>query len=184
MSSTTKAVGALVLVPIAIAASAAFIAIKTTEGYKRLARYCSHIWLKSPLNHTASRRRRKFYGSDFSSNQAYVDSWVDLESASIQDQIDAFINQSTPRRYSSVSRDKFDESDSVRRVWHPPRNNRLAWSFADPKSRSLGRSGLSSVAKPLPVVHRPERSSTEDEPFQATLTRAGGGARLQGQTDH
>ena len=185
MSSTTTAIGALVLVPIAIAASAAYIAIKTTEGYKRLSRYCSHIWRRSPLNQTESRRRRKLHGSDVSSNQAYADSWIDLESVRSGHEIRTFINQSPSRRYASNSnsKGKSDESDTVRRVWHPPRNNRLMWSFADPKSPSPGRSGLSSVARPLPVVHRPERSSTDDGTIQVALTRTWE-ARPLGQTDH
>jgi hypothetical protein len=184
MSSTTTAIGALVLVPILIAASAAYVAVKTTEGYKRLSRYCIHLWFKSPLNRTESRRRRKLHASDISANQAYADSWVDLESVgSGNRRISTFINQTPPRRYTSDSRDKSGENDTVRRVWHPPRNNRLTWSFADPKSRSPARSGLSNVAKPLPVIHRPERSSTEDGTFQPVLTMTGG-ARALDPTDH
>jgi hypothetical protein len=185
MSSTTTEIGALVLVPIAIAASAAYIAIKTTEGYKRLSQYCSRIWRRSPFNQIENRRRRKLHGSDVSSHRAYADSWIDLESVRSRHEISTFINQSPAGRYESKSdsKGKSDESDTVRRVWHPPRNNRLMWSFADPKSLSLGRSGLSSVARPLPVVHRPERSSTDDGTFQAAMTRTGE-ARPLGQTDH
>lgn len=183
MSSTTAAIGALVLVPIAIAASAAYIAIKTTEGYKRLSRYCNNIWARSPFNQSESRRRRRLYRSDTSSNQGYADSWIDLESLPSHQDISTFINQSTPRRYASISKEKSDEVETVRRIWHPPRNNRLMWSFVDPKLQSLGRSGLSSVAKPLPVVHRPERSSTEEEGFQIAPTRVAE-AHPVGQTDH
>jgi hypothetical protein len=182
MSSNTQAAGALILVPIAIAASAAYVAIKTTEGYNRLTRYCKSIWIKSPLNTIETRRRRKLYRSDISSNQAYADSWVDLESIGSCHDISNFINQGTPERYASISKDKSEESETIRRVWHPPRNSRLMWSFTDPRPRSPGRSGLSSVAKPLPVVHRQDRSSAEDEAFQLAQTRAGE-ARLAGQTD-
>ena len=173
MSSNTQAIGALVLVPIVIAASAAYIAIKTTEGYKRLSRYCNHVWLKSSLNQTESRRRRKLYRSDISSNPAYGDTWVDLESVASRQGISAFINQTPPRRYANISKES-DESDTVRRVWLPPRDSRLTWSFADPKPHGLGRSGLSSVARPLPVVHRPERSSTEDEMPHLPLWKSAG----------
>lgn len=174
MSSNTQAIGALVLVPIVIAASAAYIAIKTTEGYKRLSRYCTHIWLKSPLNQTESRRRRKLYRSDISPNPAYADSWVDLESVASRQGISTFINQTPPRRYANISKAS-DDSDTVRRVWHPPRDNRLTWSFADPKPLGLARSALSSVSRPLPVVHRPERSSsTEDETMSLPLWEVAG----------
>jgi hypothetical protein len=183
MSSTTAAIGALVLVPIAIAASAAYIAIKTTEGYKRLSRYCNNLWLKSPLNQTQNRRRRKCYGSDISSSQAYADSWVDLESVISHHEINTFINQKSPQRYESFNKEKSEAYDTVQRVWHPPRNNRLMWSFADLKSQGPRHSGLSSVTIPLPVLHRLERSSTEDGDFQIVPMRAGE-ARPQGQTDH
>lgn len=181
MSSTTTAIGALVLVPIAIAASAAYIAIKTTEGYKRLSRYCSHIWLRSPLNQVESRRRRKLHASDISSSHAYADSWIDLESVGSVPELSNFINQTPPRRYSSNSKEKSEENDSVRRVWHPPRSSRLTWSFADPKFRGLCHSGLSNVARPLPVIHRQERSSTEDGTLQARVPKIEE-ARLPGQT--
>lgn len=183
MSSTTAAIGALVLVPIAIAASAAYIAIKTTEGYKRLSRYCNNIWLKSPLNQTQNRRRQKCYGSDIPSSQTYADSWDDLESVTSHHELGTFINQSTPRRYKGICKETPEEYDTLQRVWHPPRNNRLMWSFADPKSQGPSHLGLSSVAKPLPVLHRPERSSTEDGKFQVAPMRTGE-AHPQEQTDH
>ena len=183
MSSTTAAIGALVLVPIAIAASAAYIAIKTTEGYKRLSQYCSNIWIKSPLNQIRNRQRRRYYGSDISSSQPYADSWVDLESVISHQEFGTFINQSTPQRYKSICKEKSEEYDTARCVWHPPRNNRLMWSFADPKPSGLVHSGLSSVTKPLPVLHRLERSSTEDRDFQVGLMNAGE-ARPQERTDH
>jgi hypothetical protein len=164
-NNNTPAISALVLVPIAIAASAAYVALKTTVLYQHASRFCSNLWHQSRLNPAEARRRRrlKLSRSDISSTQVYADSWVDLESITSQPGISAFIDQSPPQQQQRDSEDKSsDESETPSRVWHPPRHSRLAWSFADPRAPNHRRSGSSSVARPLPVVPRPERSSAED----------------------
>ncbi|KAL3421134.1 hypothetical protein PVAG01_07579 [Phlyctema vagabunda] len=74
-SNSSPVVGALVLIPIIIAASAAFIALKTTELGKKLIKFCS----KNLSLPNFSRKARQQSRSNQSS-ETYADSWYDLES--------------------------------------------------------------------------------------------------------
>ncbi|RDL35822.1 uncharacterized protein BP5553_06434 [Venustampulla echinocandica] len=82
MSSSNGAISALILVPIVIAASAAFIALKTQRGFQSIFEYFLRIWEdNSPWSHRGKNtHRRKQKRSDLSSTQIYADSWCDLES--------------------------------------------------------------------------------------------------------
>lgn len=165
MSSDTSAVAALILVPIAIAASAAFLAVKISHLYKSARHVLSRSWPSARLSH----KRHKLRRSNLRSSQTYADSWVDLESvAGDETRIDTFINQ-TPVRTNSRSTSGAQCTDTVGRVWHPNRDARLTWSFANPSSPHHFES--LNVAKPLPVAQLPERLSTEDVEFLVAPTR-------------
>jgi hypothetical protein len=145
MTSNPGGVGALILVPIAIAGSVAFIAIKTT-----------HFWQKTSTRYKAfftwpRRDRTKQRRSDISTSQVYADSWCDLESTHSCEEGNQV--QLSPTK------------DTLTKVWHPYRSSRLTWSFGDsPKSRNPNHSESSkSVQIPLPVAARPERSQCQEE---------------------
>jgi hypothetical protein len=144
MSSNPGAVGALILVPIAIAGSVAFIAIKTTHfWHKNNRRYKAFFtWPRS--DRTKQRR------SDLSTSQVYADSWCDLESTRSCEEGNQI--QLSPAK------------NTLSRTWHPHRSSRLTWSFGgSPKSRDPNHSESSrSVQTPLPVVARPERSQCQE----------------------
>ena len=165
MNSNTSAIAALILVPIAIAASAAFLAIKTAHLCRSASRALKH-WFSAAK---PSQKRHSLRRSNLSSTQTYADSWVDLESvADNETRIDTFINQ-TPVRANSGSSSSAQCPDTAGRVWHPNRDARLTWSFANPSSPHHFAS--SNVAKPSPVAHLPERLSTEDVEFLLAPTR-------------
>jgi hypothetical protein len=145
MTSNPGAVGALILVPIAIAGSVAFIAIKTTHFWDKASRRCKTLFTWRQSSGTKQRR------SNFSSSQAYVDSWCDLES----------IYSRKEENLIGLSPAKAN----LNRIWHPHRSSRLTWSFGDsPKLRNPNHSESSkSVLTPLPVVVRPERLQCPEE---------------------
>ena len=185
MNSNTPAIDALILVPIAIVASVAFLAVKSTHCYKYIVRYLRSIWANyRPRSHLLSFRRncrRKDRHSDIYTSQIHADSWADLESIRSRE-VSHFINQSQSREGSSGGEPAHSFTDTPSRVWHPNRATRLAWSFTNPRSRSRSHYALSNVAKPLPVVQRPERSdSPEDDTSREHQMRVRG-ARLQRRT--
>lgn len=175
MSNGHSAIGALIIVPIFIAASAAFIAIKLPQFCARLGRNIKNVWNKCfPWSSThQDRRTRKLRRSNLPSSQLYADSWVDLESIDSREDYSTFINQpSSPRKSLSESdQHKIEAGDSAKRIWHPTRTDRLAWSFT---ARNRNPFGLSSVAKPSPTARRPERLSAEDAARVAAPARARG----------
>lgn len=170
MSSDTPAIAALILVPIAIVASAAYVLLKLSQVYKGLVRACSRFW-KNKLSSTGnSRRGNKLRCSNLTSSQSYADSWLDLESnAGDETHRDTFINQSPIRANNNHRNENSFGIDTS--IWHPNRSARLAWSFANPRSRSPNPFESSSVARPLPVVQRPERLSLEDVDSLFVLTK-------------
>lgn len=145
MTSNPGAVGALILIPIAIAGSVAFIAIKTTHIWHKTSIRCKafFIWPRSD--------RKKQRRSDLSTSQVYADSWCDLEST----------HSCEERNQVRLSPTK----DTLTKIWHPHRSSRLTWSFGgSPRSRDPNHSELSkSVQTPLPVATRPERSQCQEE---------------------
>ena len=172
MSSGSLAIGALILVPIVIAASAAYVALKCAEATKRIGRYCRRFWGECypwSSNNRALRRR-----SSPSTNHLYADSWADLESLNTERGYATFIGQS-PRRTPAKSRSEASvksDVDNAREIWHPTRSARLMWSFTNPRSPNLRRSELSSVVRPSPTARRAERLSADDAVLLASPTRA------------
>ncbi|KAL2060923.1 hypothetical protein VTL71DRAFT_8975 [Oculimacula yallundae] len=175
MNSNNHAIGALILVPIVIAASAAFIAIYASEFCKRAGRSIKNFWNKSyPWSGIKkSTRRRKLRRSNLPSSQLYADSWVDLESIDSREGYSTFINQKSFSRHRSLSEGDKDDAfgDTAKKIWHPSRSARLAWSFANPRSPSRNLFASSSVAKPSPIARRPERLSAEDAALLAGHAR-------------
>lgn len=145
MTSNPGAVGALILVPIAIVGSVAFIAIKTTHFWHKTSRLCK-TFFTWPQSHRTKQRR-----SELPTSQVYADSWYDLESTHSCKEGSLVESSST--------------KDTLNRVWHPHRSSRLTWSFGgSPKSRNPNHSESSkSVQTPLPVVARPERPQCPEE---------------------
>jgi hypothetical protein len=100
MSSDTPAT-ALILVPIAIVASAAFVALKTSHLFNSVSRTIGRFW-EAKFPYKSSYKRRKLRRSNLSSSQTYADSWTDLESNAGDDtRVDTFINQ-TPVRLNNL----------------------------------------------------------------------------------
>ena len=168
MSSDTSspAIGALVLVPIVIAASAAYIAIKTSETADRLGRYCSKLWNNRFLWFQAqqTQRRRKLRRSNLPSTQLYADSWCDLESGDDDTRYTPFLGQERrSKSYSEGDKDNIGiQLENPKQIWHPSRSTRLLWSFTNPRSLSPLRLGSSSAARPLQAARLPERLSEPD----------------------
>jgi hypothetical protein len=155
MTNNAAVVGALILVPIVIAASIAFIAIKTTHLWYKARKSCQKFFNWDQVEPIKHRR------SDLSASRADADSWCDLESTiSWGEENQA---QITPVRETS------------RRIWHPHRSSRLTWSFGEsPVSRGPNHSESSrSVQTPLPVVARPERRQRPEEDPQDVLIPLG-----------
>jgi hypothetical protein len=161
MSNSTSAIGALFLVPIAIAFCAAFLALKTVGLFQHIYKFLHPYWTK--FTHTLARgetrRARKIRKSNLRTFRTYGDSWCDLESvASNQDSYSKFIGQSlrkSPRsRYSARTWDKDDVfGPDLQQIWHPSRSTRLRWSFTNPRSPNLSRFESSNVARRSPGSH-------------------------------
>lgn len=183
MNSNNPAIGALILVPIVIAASAAFIAIKASEFCKRAGRSIKNFWNDTyPWSSTnQSSRKRKLRRSNLRSSQLYADSWIDLESIDDRENYSRFINQDSSCRTKSFSEGEKDGAygDTVQRIWHPSRSARLAWSFANPRSPSHSLFESSSVVKPSPTARRQGRLSAEDAGLLVGRTRARGVRRRE-----
>ena len=69
MSSDTPAVAALILVPIAIAGSAAYVALKTSHLYKRVSRAFGSLWNHKGPSIRIHRQVHKLRRCDLSSSQ-------------------------------------------------------------------------------------------------------------------
>ena len=180
MSSGSLAICGLLLVPIAIAVSAAFLALKCAELLKRIGRYINRLWDEYyPWSNTniIRRRRRRDKQSDLSfSFNTRADSWTDLESLYTERECYTSSGE-TPRRHntrksiSGTGGSKLHDNDPER-IWHPTRSARLLWSFTNPRSPGQARSELSNVARPSPAARRPERLSGEDAALLANPTKA------------
>lgn len=172
MNSNNPAIGGLILVPIVIAASAAFIAIKASSITERAKRYCVNLWReKAPWSDkNKTQRRRRLRRSNLTSSQVYADSWCDLESVNSCDDFSKFIGQHRTQKSSSSDREK-QALEASSEGWHPSRSARLLWSFSSPRSRMSNPYELSSVAKPSRAAHRPKRLSAEDADFLARPSR-------------
>lgn len=138
-------VGALVFVPIIIAASAAFVAVKTTDIFK------STIDRWQAWNPSLPGLKHK-KACITTPPQGYGDSFCDLESAGGAE--DTVIGQAT---------DIGNAVPTPAKIWHPHRSHRLTWAFSGPpppQSQDRSHYGLSSVRRPSAVAQIPTRSQS------------------------
>jgi hypothetical protein len=152
MNAYPGLVGALILVPIAIAGGIAFIAVKIPDIWRKITTFFQAWSLCSRP------KRRKINRSDLSTSQAYPDSWSDLESSrSLDHNLLAQEAREFPGR-SSLLR------DPPSKIWHPSRSSRLVWSFGeDKRSQNLHPCESSKgVQRPLPVALHPEKASSQN----------------------
>jgi hypothetical protein len=177
MSNNPPASAALILVPIAIVASAAYIAIKTSEFTKRTVHFLRGFCIQwSPANIVRNRVYRKYKQrcSDLSS-QNYGDSWCDLESVREEPLIISNYNiQSSfnSRKNIGESGQNSEFQNETTRIWHPTRDSRLTWSFMNPESLPPNLFELSNVVKPLPDARRLGRHTADDADLQVARRRA------------
>ena len=119
----TAAIGGLILVPIAIAAGVAFVAIKTTDIWPSVKRWFAN----SCFRHLCFCRWKKKAPEDLKSSP---DSFCDLEGVqSPHFQADSLAGRPPSR-------------ETPTKIWHPDRSNRLKWSF--------GRTGMKMSTFPAP----------------------------------
>lgn len=150
--NASPAVGALILVPIIIAASAAFIALKASDYSQALGRFICKYWhnhsLWSDIEKTCKRKRLKRPKAG-SSGQLYADSWCDLESGSSEQETryDQFIGQH-PEGNLNLEVGNIITFADHRTLWHPSRASRLAWSFTDPLPLDQSHSKSPKLSKP------------------------------------
>jgi hypothetical protein len=150
---TSYAIGALILIPIIIAGSAAYIALQTVGFFKGIHRRCSRLWQGTIFHHNSINNReprRKLRRSNLSSSQ--LSSWHALGS------LDDLELGTSPRRNYTATSTKSD-LDLSEEVWHPTRSTRMRWSFSNPRSSSHNRSGSSNAPRPLPAARVRVRSS-------------------------
>lgn len=160
-NNTSSAVGVLILIPIAIAGSAAFIAIKTTDFWKATIR---RVQDTSPSLQWFSRQRRDRNRSDQSAS--YADSFFDLESvASHRSQYENWADHTRLLKSSPRSATQYSRAPQTfsKETWHPRRQDRLQWSFANSQSLSPSHFAFSNVLIPSRTHPRPERSQSQDE---------------------
>ncbi|KAI9054922.1 hypothetical protein LZ554_002065 [Drepanopeziza brunnea f. sp. 'monogermtubi'] len=163
-SSSNSAIGALILVPIVIAVSAAFIAIKFSQACKRLGRHIKNFWNESvPWSDTNKAiRRRKLRRSNLRSTQLYADSWVDLESIDSRQDYSTFINQTRlPGR-------RFDEEDMASVKERSARVELRESAGGGPQQREI------STPQPLRIIKRSQTVAHCAAPREAV--RRGRGA--------
>jgi hypothetical protein len=165
MNNNNPTIGALILLPVAIAFCAAFLALKTAGLFKHIYHFLNPHWiyLRHWLVKKRSKEARKIRRSNVRTHRIYGDSWIDLESfSSRHNQYDKFIGQTadkTSRDRSSISdwgREDIPVSEPAK-VWHPSRSTRMTWSFTNPRSPSLSHLGLSNVARLSPATRPTER---------------------------
>lgn len=168
MTSYNPATGALVLVPIAIALSLAFIAVKTSHFSGKFASFCRRVWgNRSPLSSAPRSRGRKLRRSNLSSVEVYGDSWCDLRSIDSREELPRF-NKKEVRSASIHNLPAFTghSDELLDQIWHPSRSTRLSWAFTNRRSLSPHLFASSSVAKPSPVVHPETRSEDAKTPLE------------------
>lgn len=147
MNAYSGLVGALILVPIAIAGSIAFIAVKIPDFWHKITTFFRNC---SPRRHP---RRKRANRSDLSNSPICPDSWSDLESSHS-------LNRNESARQNPPG-------NRVSGIWRLSRSSRLTWSFGrSQKSQNLNLCESSrSVQRPLPVVvHQGKAFSPHDGP--------------------
>lgn len=190
MTGSNSAIGALVLVPIAIVLSVVFIALKTSQLSTKVTLFFRRLWdIWSPWvlwsQTSQTRRRRKLRRSNLSTIQIYGDSWCDLRSADSRERLPNSAKANKQRcsssHHSNLST-PYDE-ESAEQTWHPSRSTRLNWSFINPRSRSPHLFGSSNVVKPSPVAQPPTNHFPDGEGRPARQLRAHPAYHMQ-KIDH
>lgn len=118
----TYIIAALILVPIAIAGVAAFVAIKTTDILSSAKRFIAC----SPF--TACVRGRKLKHNKSSETLHQTDSFYDLESVQ---------SASSPQRKREPVVEESLLESGKNKQWNPSRSARLAWSFGRNSKQTL-----------------------------------------------
>lgn len=181
-NNTNPAIGALILVPIIIAVSAAFIAIKASDYSRALTGFVCKSWHThrpwSEIEQSQKRHRPKRLNSH--SSQSYAKSWCDLEvkSSEHETKYDSFIGQGL-NRGSIIEGKRGKPYDSRFKKWHPNPASHLAWTFVNFASQHPSHFESSNVARPSATALRPGRLSVEVEDSQAHQIRENG-VRLWG----
>lgn len=111
------------MVPIAIAAGIAFLAIKTTDIWPSVKRWFANICFGRLL----FCRRKNKVSEDLKSSP---DSFCDLEGVQ------------SPHFQADTLVDRPPSRETPTKIWHPDRTNRLKWSF--------GRTGMKTLTFPAP----------------------------------
>lgn len=138
-NQSTAIIAALILVPIAIACVAAFVAIKTTDIWCATKEWAA----SSPLTSWCACHWRRKKEKDSSEVLSSQDSFCDLESVH------------SPGQKVDKPPEGLESKDTPTKVWHPDRSARLAWSFGQTGTRmspSPVPCASSNVQMPLPVV--------------------------------
>ena len=169
MNSSSQALGALILVPIAIALGAAFLAVKTVGLFEYIFKLVQP-YFDAVRKHHYDKRQAKGHGkrhrlrkSNLRIYQTWGDSWQDLESCSSREETySRFIGQAKSSQASSnTSSNNILPIPEPAQVWHPSRSNRMSWSFTNPRSSSRSLYESLSVARPSPVARRAECRSAD-----------------------
>ena len=151
-NSSNPALGVLVIIPIVIALSAAYIALKTNSGFHFIANHYRRIWDKRPSWSYPRDSQRSKHTSSLASSQTFADSWCDLESVhSVSKKYSRFVGQYPSCKSPSEEDKRTSPIHTPRRIWHPTRSARLTWSFTNPRSSNRHPFELSNVAKPSRV---------------------------------
>lgn len=132
-NTNTPAIGALIIVPIVIAASIAWIAIKISHAGSSVASRCAQEY-----QHWLHRKRIRY-----SRSRSFNESLTDLDSL--------FKHAVPPQTGSKKARHE--------QAWHPPQQTRAVWTFSN-RYQNLRRCELSNVRR-LPPIR--SRQVTSDE---------------------
>lgn len=144
----TAAIGGLILVPIAIAAGVAFVAIKTTDIWPSIKRW----FAEDCLGHLFFCGRKKKISEELKSSP---DSFCDLEGVQ------------SPKFQASSLAERPPSRETPTKIWHPDRSNRLKWSFGRTgmkMSKFPAPCELSNEQAPVPTLLMPEHPTRSGLP--------------------
>lgn len=182
MTNYQSAIGALILCPIVIAVSAAFIVVKSTQCCKYIIQYCRWSWQNRA--NRGSNQLQKIDRSSPYNKGIYADSWIVLES--INSTRDLFIHQAPHRQRECSAGSTQGLNETVTQVWHPSHASRPACNSTKPipQSQSHYESlNVVSILKPLPVAQRRGPLSFPEEGITRRDQVRVRGARLVRRTD-
>ncbi|KAI0998473.1 hypothetical protein K3495_g9722 [Podosphaera aphanis] len=168
----SPAIGALILVPILIAASAASIALKASDYSQAFARFVRNYWHSHAPRFGSSvlASRRKLRRSNFHSSQLHSDLWYDLDSV-YSDQEIGYSGFTGKEVSVSAQRNKGNSTSESHDPWHPFHTEQSEWSFMKSKSQHQDHCELQNVARPSATARRPTRLSVGDAALLARPVR-------------